>query len=43
MTRWILLLKEYHPKVVHINGVDNDVVVTLSNLDIIDKANDEIV
>ena len=24
MTRWRLLLEEYHPKVVHIKGEDND-------------------
>ena len=33
-------MEEYHPKVVHISGVDNDAVDALSRLDIIDKAND---
>ena len=40
MTRWRLLLEEYHPKVVHIAGVDNDASDALSRLDITDKAND---
>ena len=40
MTRWRLLLEEYHPKVVHIKGVDNDAADVLSRLDITDKAND---
>ena len=40
MTRWRLLLEEYHPKVVHIKGVDNDAADALSRLDITDKAND---
>ena len=38
MTRWRMLLEEYHPKVVHISGVDNDAVDALSRLDITDKA-----
>ena len=40
MTRWRLLLEEYHPKVVHIKGVNNDAADALSRLDITDKAND---
>ena len=40
MTRWRLLLEEYHPKVVHIKGVDNDAADALSRLDITNKAND---
>ena len=40
MTRRRLLLEEYHPKVVHISGVDNDAVDALSRLDIMEKAND---
>ena len=40
MTRWRLLLEEYHPKVEHISGVDNDAADALSRLDITDKAND---
>ena len=30
MMRWQLLLEEYHPKVVQINGIDNDAVDALS-------------
>ena len=40
MTRWRLLLEEYHPKVVHIKGVDNDAADALSRLDLIDKTAD---
>ena len=40
MTRWRLLLEEYHPKVVHISGVDTDAAEALSTLNITDKAND---
>ena len=40
MTRWRLLLEEYHPKVVHIAGLENDAADVLSRLDITDKAND---
>ena len=40
MTRWRLLLEEYHPKVVHIAGLENDAADALSRLDITDKAND---
>ena len=40
MTRWRLLLEEYHLKVVHISGVHNNVADTLSRLDISDKTND---
>ena len=40
MTRWRLLLEEYNPKVVHIKGVDNNVAVALSRLNLIDKADD---
>ena len=40
MTRWrLLLLEEYHLKVVHISGVDKDAADALSRLDINDKAN----
>ena len=39
MARWKLLLEEYHPKVVHISGVDNNAVDALSILDLTDKAN----
>ena len=39
MTRWRLLLEEYHPKVVHISGVDNDAADALSRLDLTDKDN----
>ena len=38
MTQWRLLLEEYHPKVVHIKGVDNDAADALSKLDLSDKA-----
>ena len=41
MSRWRLLLEEYHPKVVQINGVDNDAADELSRLDTVDKSNDE--
>ena len=37
MMRWKLLLKAYHPKVVHIKGVNNNAADTLSRLDLIDK------
>ena len=40
MTRWRLLLEEYHPKVVHIKSVDNDAADALSRLDLTDKADD---
>ena len=40
MTRWRLLLEKYHPKVVHIAGLENDAADALSRLDITDKAND---
>ena len=40
MTRWRLLLEEYHPKVVHIKGVDNDAADALSRLDLTDKTAD---
>ena len=40
MTKLRLLPEEFHPKVVHIKGVDNDVADTLSKVDIIDKADD---
>ena len=43
MTRWRLLLEEYHSKLVHISGVDNNAVDALSRLDITDKANNAIV
>ena len=35
-----MLLEEYHPKVVHIKGVDNDAADALSRLDLIEKADD---
>ena len=38
MMQWRLLLEEYHPKVVHIKGVDNDAADALSRLDLIEKA-----
>ena len=41
MTRWRLLLEEYHPKVVHIAVVDNDAADALFRLDITNKANDD--
>ena len=31
---------EFHPKVVHINGVENNAIYTLSRLDLTFKAND---
>ena len=37
---WRLLLEEYHPKVVHIKGVDNNAVDALSRLDLAAKADD---
>ena len=40
MMRWRLLLEEYHPKVVHIKGVDNDAADALSRLDLTEKADD---
>ena len=40
MMQWRLLLEKYHPQVVHIAGIDNDTVETLSRLDLIDKADD---
>ena len=40
MTRWRLLLEEYHTKVAHIKGVDKDAADVLSRLDLIDKADD---
>ena len=40
MTRWRLLLEEYHPKIIHIKGVDNNVADSLSRLDLTDKADD---
>ena len=36
--RWKLLLEEYHPKVVHIKGVDNNAADALSRLDLTEKA-----
>ena len=38
--RWILLLKEYHPKLAHVAGIDNDAAEALFRLDLIDKADD---
>ena len=38
--RWQLLLEEYHPKVVHIKGIDNDAADALSRLDLTDKSDD---
>ena len=35
-----MLLEEYHPKVVHIKGVDNDAADALSRLDLTEKADD---
>ena len=40
MMRWRLLLEEYHPKVVHIKGIDNDAADALSRLDLTDQFND---
>ena len=40
MMKWRLLLEEHYPKVVHVAGVDNDVVDALSRLDLTDKADD---
>ena len=40
MMRWRLLLEEYHPKVMHIKGIDNDAADALSRLDMSDKEND---
>ena len=34
------MLEEYHPKVVHIAGLENDTADALSRLDVTDKAND---
>ena len=39
MTRWRLLLEEYHPKVVHIADVDNNIGDAIFRLDITNKAN----
>ena len=40
MIRWQLLLERYHPKVVHIKGVDNDAADALSRLYLTDKSDD---
>lgn len=37
MMQWTLLLEKFHPKVVHIKGVENDVTNSLSRFDLIDK------
>ena len=42
MMRWRLMMEEYHPKVVHISGVDNDASDALSRLPMKEKASDEI-
>jgi hypothetical protein len=40
MMRWRLLLEEFHPKIVHIAGIDNKAADALSRLDMTDKASD---
>jgi hypothetical protein len=40
MMRWRLLLEEFHPKVVHIKGIDNDAADALSRLDMTNKEYD---
>ena len=38
--RWRLLLEEYHPKVAHVKGVDNDAADCLSRNDMEERAFD---
>jgi hypothetical protein len=40
MMRWRLLLEEFHPKIMHIIGIDNTAADALSRLDMTDKKND---
>ena len=42
MMRWRLMMEEYHPKVVHIAGVDNDASDALSRLPMKEKSFDTI-
>ena len=40
MVRWRLMLKEWHPRIKHVTGVDNNEADALSRLDILDKLGD---
>ena len=43
MIRWRLMLKEYHPKVLHVAGKENDAADALSRLDMLDNDSDELI
>ena len=42
MIRWRLMLEEYHPKVLHVAGKENDAADALSRLDMADNDSDEV-